>query len=58
VALSGTEVIITSDGEPLLKIIRMEAPKRQRKPGLGEGRVIIHDNFDDPLPDSFWLGEE
>ena len=31
--------------------------KRLRQPGLGLGSCIFDDNFDDPLPDEFWLGE-
>jgi hypothetical protein len=29
----------------------------KRKPGLHPGAFIISDDFDEPLPDSFWLGE-
>ena len=29
-----------------------------RTPGLGKGDIVIADNFDAPLPDSFWIGEE
>lgn len=25
--------------------------RRQRKPGSAAGKVIVHDDFDDPLPD-------
>ena len=32
--------------------------KKLRTPGLGKGSILcIADDFDDPLPDSFWLGE-
>ncbi|MDB9452550.1 addiction module protein [Dolichospermum circinale] len=31
--------------------------KRLRQPGLGLGSCIFNDDFDDPLPDEFWLGE-
>ena len=30
----------------------------QRVPNLHPGSCIFNDDFDDPLPDSFWLGEE
>lgn len=33
-------------------------PSSKRKAGLNPGAFIISDDFDDPLPDSFWLGEE
>jgi Protein of unknown function (DUF2281) len=37
-----------------------EAPEKhrpQRVAGLGQGTLVISDDFDDPLPDSFWLGK-
>jgi hypothetical protein len=37
------------------------APTRRRQPrtpNLGAGTIHVRDDFDDPLPDSFWLGEE
>jgi hypothetical protein len=30
----------------------------KRVAGLGKGSIAIADDFDDPLPDSFWLGEQ
>lgn len=34
-----------------------DAPK-QRTAGLNRGSILLHPNFDDPLPDEFWMGEE
>ena len=31
--------------------------KGLRQPGLGLGSCIFNDDFDDPLPDEFWIGE-
>ena len=31
--------------------------KKLRHVGLGLGSCIFGDDFDDPLPDEFWLGE-
>jgi hypothetical protein len=31
---------------------------RKRIAGLGKGTMVIADDFDEPLPDSFWLGEK
>ncbi len=36
--------------------IKQQPPKRVA--GLGKGSIEIADDFDEPLPDSFWLGEE
>jgi hypothetical protein len=30
---------------------------KERIPGLHPGAFVVSDDFDDPLPDSFWLGE-
>jgi Protein of unknown function (DUF2281) len=30
----------------------------KRVAGLGKGTIAIADDFDAPLPDSFWLGEQ
>ncbi len=35
-----------------------EAQPCKRMAGLGKGTIVIADDFDAPLPDSFWLGEE
>ncbi|MBS3026147.1 MAG: DUF2281 domain-containing protein [Dolichospermum sp. DET50] len=29
-----------------------------RIPGLHQGEIWISDDFNDPLPDEFWLGED
>ncbi len=35
-----------------------EEYQKSSKPGLHLGSMSINDDFDEPLPDSFWLGEE
>ena len=35
-----------------------EPPPPKRIAGLGKGTITVADDFDDSLPDSFWLGEE
>ncbi|MEL7396239.1 MAG: prevent-host-death protein [Pseudomonadota bacterium] len=32
--------------------------KAKRTPGLGKGRFTVPADFTDPLPESFWLGQE
>lgn len=34
------------------------SPHSTRIPNLHAGLIHMRDDFDDPLPDSFWLGEE
>jgi hypothetical protein len=33
-------------------------PVKKRVAGLGKGSFNLSEDFDAPLPDSFWLGEE
>ena len=51
----GVEIILTEGGTPLARLTRVESGKRI--PDLFPGGWIS-DDFDDPLPDEFWLGEE
>ena len=30
---------------------------RKRSAGLGQGTIVIAEDFDEPLPEAFWLGE-
>ncbi len=51
----GDEVLI-SEGD---KVFARIAPvKKRRTPGRLRGSVRMAADFDDPLPDSFWFGEE
>jgi hypothetical protein len=31
---------------------------RQRTPNLERGKILMSDDFNDPLPDAFWLGAD
>lgn len=50
--------------EKLTSLVRAEAietintSQKPRVLGLREGQMWMADDFDAPLPDSFWLGEE
>ena len=36
----------------------LKAVNPRRVPGLDAGTTWVSDDFDEPLPDSFWLGDE
>jgi antitoxin (DNA-binding transcriptional repressor) of toxin-antitoxin stability system len=56
---NGDEVVLEENGEPLAKVTPIEKPEsKERVLGLREGQVWLSEDFDDELPDSFWLGEE
>ncbi len=55
---SGMDVVLTEGKSPVARLVpvsrKVSAP---RVLGLHAGKVWISPDFDDPLPDSFWLGE-
>jgi prevent-host-death family protein len=51
----GAEIIITDNDQP---VIRLMPPVTQRQPGLHPGAIQMSDDFDAPLPDSFWVGDD
>lgn len=56
----GQEVLISDDDRVFARLapVKMEE-KKPRTPGLTPGVVKwISPDFDEPLPDSFWFGED
>ena len=51
VALNGEEVVITQDDHPVLKFVRIGAPKARRKAGSAKGLITMASDFDAPLED-------
>jgi prevent-host-death family protein len=52
----GAEVIITEDGTPLARLLPIVVTNKPRVAGLNPGAIWISDDFDESLPDKFWLG--
>ncbi len=50
-ALSGEEIVITKDDQPVVKLTPVSSVKRCRQPGSAKGLVTISDDFDEPLED-------
>ena len=46
----GDEVIIAQDGRPVARVIPVAASSLQRQPGTAAGQVVVHADFDEPLP--------
>ena len=60
-ACNGTEVLFTQNNRPLARLVAERAPKSKRKKRVADlhaGCATIADDFDAPLPDSFWLGNK
>jgi antitoxin (DNA-binding transcriptional repressor) of toxin-antitoxin stability system len=51
----GEEVVITYDDQPKVKLVPIVMPPQKRVFGQHRGQVWMSPDFDDPLPDGFWL---
>jgi prevent-host-death family protein len=49
-AAAGEEIIIAKNGVPLARLVPLRDRRMARAPGGWEGRILISDDFDDPLP--------
>jgi prevent-host-death family protein len=50
-AADGEEIVIAKAGKPMAKLVPIVRPSKPRVPGLSRGLIVIHDDFDDPLPE-------
>jgi antitoxin (DNA-binding transcriptional repressor) of toxin-antitoxin stability system len=51
----GEEVVITYDDRPKVKLVPLVKPPQKRVFGQHRGQVKMSPDFNDPLPDEFWL---
>lgn len=58
IAAAGEDVVIGRNGKPLVRITRLEEPKRRIRFGVLKGKVTIAKDFDAPLPDAVLAGFE
>ena len=49
--MNGEEIIIAKAGEPIAVLSPFKKLPDARQPGNDRGAVIIHADFDDPLPE-------
>ena len=52
IAAAGEDVVVSRNGKPLVRITRLEGPKRRIKFGLLKGKLTVPADFDAPLPDA------
>jgi len=45
----GKEVVIVRDRAPVVRLVRVHRPTGIPRAGSAKGRIIIHDDFDEPL---------
>jgi len=56
----GAEIILTTGDAPFARLSLLKSEPSKRRAGLHEhlGHAWMSDDFNDELPDSFWLGED
>lgn len=50
----GTEVLLTDGDTPVARLV----PVGKRVAGLHAGAIWTSEDFDEPLPDDFWAGDQ
>ena len=57
--VKGTEIILTQGNTPIARLVPIAtSPALPRVAGLHQDAIRMSDDFDEPLPDVFWLGDE
>jgi prevent-host-death family protein len=49
--MNGEEIVIANAGKPVAVLSPFQEPPAARRPGNDRGAVVIHADFDDPLPE-------
>ena len=50
-AAGGEEIVIAQGGRPVARLVAYRETTGKRVPGRWRGRILIHEDFDDPLPE-------
>ncbi len=51
------EIVIAQNGKPLARLEPVTPKRKKRIAGLNRGMIWTSEDFDEPLPDEFWLGK-
>jgi antitoxin (DNA-binding transcriptional repressor) of toxin-antitoxin stability system len=62
-AYQETEVVLTEDQKPVAKVLPIAGPSEKQASGIARRQLGLHpgaweasSDFDEPLPEQFWLG--
>lgn len=50
-AALGDEIVIAKAGRPMARLVSLKRTTAARRPGIWKGKLVIHPDFDDPLPE-------
>ena len=53
----GEDIVITHEDQPKVKLVPIDHVPQKRIFGQNRGKIWISPDFDDPLPDDFWISE-
>lgn len=51
----GEDIVIAHEDQPKVKLVPIGRVPKQRVFGQNRGKIWMSPDFDDPLPDDFWL---
>lgn len=51
----GEEIVIARAGKPIAKLVPAEPKKQPIELGTERGKIVVPDDFDDPLPADFMI---
>jgi antitoxin (DNA-binding transcriptional repressor) of toxin-antitoxin stability system len=54
-AEKGEDIVISHKDQPKVKLVPVVQSPRKRIFGQNRGQIRMSSDFDDPLPDDFWL---
>jgi len=54
-AEQGEEVVIAYENQPKVKLVPIRSAPQKRVFGQHRGKIWMRPDFDEPLPESFWL---
>ena len=55
-AATGTDIILLEGQTPRARLVPITPPVMHRVAGLHAGSITMSPDFDQPLPDAFWMG--
>lgn len=55
-AIQGKDVMIVEKEVPLVRLVPVRTTTHRRVAGLHRGAIRMTADFNDPLPDEFWVG--
>lgn len=56
--MAGNEIVVTQGQKPVARLLPVESAVKPRVAGLHAGLGWVSDDFDDPLPEEFWMSDD